>query len=231
MSTPGSRVTAARRPTRLASALAVGAALVGAWRLGASPLALGVAAVGIAAFAAGTGLVRGGRRLPGAFVSVAGIGACAAAVALAAAAVDQLSGHLRLLPAVLGVLVLGVALAPVGGTGSRELVRAGTGLVYLSTLVSAVFQTVALGGLLLAGAAAIVAWDAGEHAVSVGDHLGRRAGTTEVEVVHVAGSVGVAVLAIAAARVAGGVGLSGLSLASLALVLVAVLLLLVALHE
>ncbi|WP_433630469.1 DUF7519 family protein [Halomicrococcus sp. NG-SE-24] len=144
---------------------------------------------------------------------------------------NQLSDHLRLLPAILGVLILGAALAPVRGTSSRELVRAGSGLVYFSTLVSAIFQAVTLEGLLLAGAAAIVAWDAGEHAVSVGNHLGRQSGTTEVEVVHVAGSVGVAVLAIAAARVAVGVGISGLSHTALVLVLVAALLFLITLHE
>jgi len=94
-----------------------------------------------------------------------------------------------------------------------------------------VFQAIALGGLLVVGAAAVVAWDAGEHAVAVGEHLGQRAGTAEVETVHVAGSVVVTALAVAAARVAGDVGLSGLSVASLSLVIAAVVRLLVALHE
>lgn len=224
-------VPPSRRPTRLASVLALVAALVGAWYLGAWPFALGTAAVGVALLAVGARLYRANRRLPGALVALLGVVVGVGALSLEALAVSQSSGYLRLLPAVTGVLVLGAGLVPVHGTGSRGLVKVGTGLLYLAMLVSGVFQSVALGALLLAGTASVVAWDAGEHAISVGEHLGRRSGTSEVEVVHVAGTVGLGVVAMTTARLSGGAGLSGLSLPSLALVLVAVLFFSLALHE
>ena len=224
-------VSPARQPTRLASALALLAAIAGAWRLGASPLALGVAAVSVGVLAVGARLYRDDHRLPGALVALAGVLVAVGALGLTALAVSQSSGYLRLVPAVTGVLVLGAALVPFHGTGSRGLVTAGSGLLFLAVLVSGVFQSVALGPLLVAGTASVVAWDAGEHAVSVGEHLGRRSGTGEVEVAHVAGTVAVGVVGVTAAQLSGGVGLSGLSLASLALVLVAVLFFALALHE
>lgn len=88
------------------------------------------------------------------------------------------------------------------------------------------FNAVPLNALLLAGTATVVAWDAGEHAINVGEHLGRGGDTRETELAHIVGLLGVEV-----ARFSGGVGPSGLSLGSLVLLLVAVVLFAVALHD
>ncbi len=117
------------------------------------------------------------------------------------------------------------------GTGSRALVKADTGLVFVAVLASGIFNAVSLGALLLAGVATVVAWDASEHAINVGEHLGRGGDTRETEVVHVVGTGLVGLLAVKAAKFSGGVGPSGLSLGSLVLLLVAVVLLAVALHD
>ncbi|WP_254663075.1 hypothetical protein [Haladaptatus sp. W1] len=107
----------------------------------------------------------------------------------------------------------------------------GTALVFIGVLASGIFNAVTLGTLLLAGAATVVAWDAGEHAINVGEHLGRGQDTHEIELVHVAGTGVVALVAVEAATFSGGVGPSSLSLASLVLLLVAIVLLAVALHD
>jgi hypothetical protein len=124
-----------------------------------------------------------------------------------------------------------LALVPARGTGSRSLVKVGTALIFVGVLASGIFNAVTLGTLLLAGAATVVAWDAGEHAINVGEHLGRGRDTREIEVVHVVGTGLVAFVAVEAAKFSGGVGPSDLSLASLVLLLVAIVLLAVALHD
>ncbi|MGA9402427.1 hypothetical protein [Haladaptatus sp.] len=58
MSTATGTTTATQRPTRVASALAVGIALLAMWELGASSLALVLELAGIAALAGGVGLWR-----------------------------------------------------------------------------------------------------------------------------------------------------------------------------
>ncbi|WP_458187828.1 DUF7519 family protein [Haladaptatus sp. NG-WS-4] len=224
-----STVTPSERPTRLASALAVAVALVAMSKLGASSLTLGLEAVGVAALAGGFGLWRREWRLTVGLVSLVGVAGVGGAFGVVVSNVAGLSGLIRYVPGLLGVLVL--ALVPVRGTGSRSLVKAGTALVFLAVLASGIFNAAPLGALLLAGAATVVAWDAGEHAINLGEHLGRGADARENELVHVVGTGLVAVVAVEVPKFSGGVGLDGLSLGSLALLLVAVVLLAVALHD
>lgn len=226
-----STATAAQRPTRLAGALAVGVALAAMWKLDTSSLSLALELVGVTALAIGVALWRRDLRVPGALIGLVGVGGVGGALGVVVARVDALSGLIRLLPGLVGVLVLALALVPVRGTGSRSLVKAGTGLVFVAVLASGVFNAAPVGALLLAGAATVVAWDAGEHAINVGEHLGRHAETRETEVVHVVGTGLVAVVAVEAAKFSGGVGPEKLSLGSLVLLLVAVVLLAVALHD
>ena len=231
MSTATGTRTATRRPTRVASALAVGVALLAMWKLGASSLALVLELVGIAAFAGGFGLWRREWLISGALVGFAGIAGVVGSLAVAFSGIARLSGFIRLIPGLLGVFVLALALVPVRGSGSRTLVKVGTALVFVGVLASGIFNAVTLGTLLVAGAATVVAWDAGEHAINVGEHLGRGRDTRETELVHVVGTGVVAFVAVEAAKFSAGVGPSSLSLASLALLLVAIVLLAVALHD
>lgn len=226
-----STATATQRPTRLASALAVGVALAAMWKLGVSSLPLGLELVGVVALAVGFGLWRREWLVAGAMVGFVGVAGFAGAIAVVVSDIERLSGLIRFVPGLVGVLVLALALVPVRGAGSRSLVKIGTALVFVAVLASGIFNAVSLGALLLAGAATVVAWDAGEHAINVGEHLGRSADTREVEVVHVAGTGLVAFVAVEVAKFSGGVGPDSLSLGSLVLLLVAVVLLAVALHD
>jgi len=187
--------------------------------------------LGVAAFAAGFGLWRREWFVSGSVVGFVGIAGVAGALGVAVSATAGLSGYIRLIPGFLGVIILALALVPARGNGSRSLVKAGTALVFVGVLASGIFNAVTLGTLLAAGAATVVAWDAAEHAVNVGEHLGRGRDTREIEVVHVVGTGVVAFTAVEVAKFSGGVGPSGLSLASLVLLLVAILLLAVALHD
>ena len=220
--------TATQRPTRVASGLAVCIALFVLWKLGASPLALALELLGVAAFAVGFGLWRREWLVSGSVVGFVGVAGVAGALGVAVSTIAGLSGYIRLIPGFLGVIVLALALVPARGTGSRSLVKVGTALVFVGVLASGIFNAVTLGTLLAAGAATVVAWDAGEHAINVGEHLGRGRDTREIEVV---GTGVVAFVAVEAAKFSGGVGPSDLSLASLVLLLVAVVLLAVALHD
>jgi len=92
------------------------------------------------------------------------------------------------LPAMLGVAVLAAALVPVRGTGSRSLVKLGVGFVFCSVLLAGFFQSVNPDHLLGATAASVVAWNAGEQAIGLGEQLGRSATTWRLELVHVGGN-------------------------------------------
>ena len=231
MSTTTEATTATQRPTRVASALAVGIALLAMWKLGASSFALVFELVGVTALAGGVGLWRRDWLISGALTGFVGVAGVVGALAIAFSGIARLSGFIRLIPGLFGVFVLALALVPVRGAGSRTLVKVGSALVFVGVLASGIFNAVTLGTLLVAGAATVVAWDAGEHAINVGEHLGRGRDTREIELVHVAGTGVAAFVAVEAAKFSGGVGPSGLSLASLVLLLVAVVLLAVALHD
>lgn len=62
--------------------------------------------------------------------------------------------------------------------------------------------------LVVSTAAAVLAWDVGDNALAVGEHLGRRARTERLELAHAAGTLAVAVVGSAFAygvfRLAGG---------------------------
>ena len=121
----------------------------------------------------------------------------------------------------LSLLVGVVAVGATFAGGSAALV----GLVGLATLalglrrgdtrVLTLGAAVVFGGVLLAGifgappeptllaaAATVVAWDAGEHAIGLGAQVGRHAETGRAEMVHAAGSALVASTAAAAAFLA-----------------------------
>ncbi|SFR92549.1 hypothetical protein SAMN05216559_1096 [Halomicrobium zhouii] len=80
---------------------------------------------------------------------------------------------------------LGVALVAGGVlTGRHAPVTAGSAGLIVGVLAAAVANTPPL--FVLGGAvAAVVAWDAGGTAIDLGNQLGRGAGTTRLELVHV----------------------------------------------
>jgi hypothetical protein len=92
-----------------------------------------------------------------------------------------------------------VMLAPAGAVvvtgglwrGDRRLVTAGCGALLCAALVTGLSGG-APARTVLAVAATMVAWDIGEHAVTLGDQLGRRANTWRLELLHAAVAVAVA---------------------------------------
>lgn len=221
-----------RRPTRPSAALAALAAAAGTLLVGDSAaVPLAVVLVGVVTIAVGDELRERGRRTWA--VSTFGVGLAVAVAGLAAvvALADEFPDVLRTLPGLLGVLALGVGLAPVRGRGSRGLVKFGAGLVLVGVLFAGLLRSVGTGTLVAGAVAAVVGWDLGEHAINVGEQLGRTASTWRGEAVHALGAVAVGGAAVAAGRFGDGVGSPGLSLPALALLVLAVILFSVALHE
>jgi len=76
--------------------------------------------------------------------------------------------------------------------------------------------------------AMILAWDTGEQAISLGEHVGRYADTTEVELIHFVGSAATGVAAIVIAAATYRIGVSEIPPLGLGLLLGAVLVLAIA---
>jgi hypothetical protein len=104
--------------------------------------------------------------------------------------------------------VLGLALVAVGVVrGSRTALTAGAGFLCLGALLGATTDVAAVFPLA-AAALAVVAWDVGENATSLGEQVGRAARTTHAELAHAVVSaavgLGTAVAAFLVYLVAGG---------------------------
>lgn len=141
-----------------------------------------------------------------------------------------------MLLAVLAVLVppaatVAVLLVAVGG---RFVPEQGAGAAIAAALLFGQALAAAAGGsvvgALLGPAAAFVVWDAGEHAASLGSHVGRAGGSRRAELVHVGAglgvgalAVGIGVLAVPVAALVAGLASPAYAGAALVLVLVALL--------
>lgn len=225
-------VAVGRRPTRLSAAL--GALTLAAGTLlvaGPGEGAVGLVLVGLVAMAVGDELRSRDRRAESVAALAAGSAVGLLGVAGGAVLADTFPATLRALPGLLGVLLFGAGAVPVRGEGSRTLVKLGAGFVLIGVLVAGVFDAVPAGTLVAGATAAVVGWDLGENAVNVGEQLGRAASTWRTEGVHAAGAVTVGIAAVLTGDLVDGIGSSGLSLPALALLLVAVVLFSIALHE
>jgi hypothetical protein len=89
-----------------------------------------------------------------------------------------------------GLLALGVGLL----TGGRRTLGAGGTLLVGGVLFAGV-QGAGPETLLFGLLTAVLAWDVGEHAIGVGEQLGREADTRRVELVHAGASTFVGVVA------------------------------------
>lgn len=224
--------TMTARPSIAASLLAIGAGTSVAVLLGVEPVpVLLVAIAGIGLVAGGLALRRRDYAIAGSAVAILGAAACVAAVGLAATSAGDTSELLWTVPGVTGVVLLGLAVAPVRGSGSRWLVKTGAGAVFLSVVLAGLFRVAPLGTLLLAMVATVVSWDAGEHAIDVGRQLGRNASTWRLDVSHVGATAAVGVVGVLAGHAIAGMQAGELSLAAFALLGLALLALTLALHR
>ena len=157
-------------------------------------------------------------------VAVAGVGYPTVTLASAPALVDVLPGFV-------GVLLVGLALVPLRGHGSRWLLRLGVGLAFVSVLASAVVQETTAAEQLFAGTICVVAWDIGENAISIGKQLGRHARTWSIELSHFTGTAVVAFVAVRVSNYAAGFQTPDQSLTTLVVLVGGVLLLTAGLHD
>ena len=228
------------RPAPAGAVLAVAAAVVGVAVVAnteAQLLAIGTEVVAVAALGAGAELRERGRRgglaaPAGWLLLLVGVGAAVAALALAVVEPDRLSRQLELVPGLIGVTLLALGVRPASDRRirSRYLVGAGAAFVVIAAFTSGVIYGAGRTSLLVATALAVLAWDAGEQAVSLGEQVGRRAETAAVTLVHVGAS---AVVGVAAVALAGGiyaVNVTGASLFALVLLLGAAIVLSAALY-
>jgi len=227
-------VVVAKRPTALSSALAVlavagTAALVGTER--SVRLGLGVELVGLLVVWLGFAGLRRDHRALGAATTVLGAGVVLAGLAIPVVGLSDPTALVDAVPGLLGVAVVGTALAPLYGSGSRWVLRGGVGLAFVAVLASAVVQETAVGGGILAATCCVVGWDLGENAITLGRQLGRSARTYGTELTHAAGTAAVGVVGVELLRVVADVRPPGASLETLVVLVLATLLLVVALYE
>lgn len=215
------------RPTAISSAVAILAALAATAVIADRPAQLGALAVetvGLAVVLAAARRDESWAAVP----EVAGWLAVAAALALGATRPERVSFQLELLPGMVGAgLVAAGLVAPRAWT--RRLLAAGAACVVLGVLASGFVYGAGSVHLLAATALGVLAWDAGDHATSLGRHVGRDGVTARAEGAHLLASAVVGALAVGAALVAAALPLSGVPVAAVLLLLVAVLVLAVAL--
>lgn len=228
-----SAVTVTKRPARLSSAVGVAAAAVAvalAVGVAAAQLPLAVELAGLAVAALGASVAARGYRTAGVAVGVAGSALALASVPVAVATTGETSVRLALVPGLVGLFALTLAVLPVRGSGSRWLVKLGSGLVFVCVLAATLFR-LSPSNVLLAGAVlSVLAWDAGDNAIGIGEQLGTRAATRRPELVHLCGTAAVGVVGVGATFAVDGVAVAGFSLESFVLLLGAVVLLTLALH-
>lgn len=107
----------------------------------------------------------------------------------------------------------------------RSWVTFGAAGLFLSVLISGLFGTPSE-MLLISAAATVLAWDLGQHAISIGDQLGRHSDTWRNEALHGSATAIVAMLSAASGYVVysaagGGRPVAAVVLLSIAIVLLA----------
>lgn len=224
--------TMTARPSIVASVLAVGAAAATVVTIGVGFVpVVAIELAGVLAVAGGLAHYRRGGTATGMGIAVAGGSAVAVAIGLAVAGTSGVSELLWVVPGVVGVALVGLAVAPLRGSGTRWLVKAGTGGLLLSVGLVGLFRAPPLGTLLLAMAGTVLAWDAGEHAIDVGRQLGRTTSTWRLDAAHVGATAAVGVVSVMTGHAVAGIRAGKLSLSAYALLFLALLGLTLALHR
>lgn len=107
---------------------------------------------------------------------------------------------------IVGVLLVGMG---IGKTYSRRWVSVGVAMILVGALISGAYGFVPAELILVGVGATLIAWDVGQHGLSVGEHLGRQTQTVRLETVHAASTtlfVGCASIFTYAVYLAGGTG-------------------------
>lgn len=193
--------------------------------------ALLVTLAGLVVLWSGVQLARRDHRILGVAILLVGCAVTLGGLALGVTAGRTFSERVELLPGQVGLVVLASGLAPVRRGWERRFVTGGTALVLVSVLTSGVVYGAEQFALLAGTAATVVAWDLGEQAINLGEHVGRRARTWRVELVHGAAGGAVGVVAIATALGVRTMDVVSVSFAGLLILLGAVVVMAVALYH
>jgi hypothetical protein len=231
-STSTSSIT--RRPTAVSSLLAVVAALVAVGLLGtteAQRLALGVDAVGLVVLALGGAAWHRGHRVVGGVVALAGVGLSLASVGVVVMQGQTVSERVELLPGLLGPLFVACGVLPVWPRFARAFVSLGAAFVVLTIGLSGLVHGAEMLPLLGSFTATVIAWDAGEQAINLGEQLGVDARTWPVEVSHSGATALYGGVAVAAAVGFHDLDVTGVPLVGLFALFGAAVLLLVGLYN
>lgn len=193
--------------------------------------ALGAELAGLAL--CGVGYAAWQRRDPalGAAVGLAGVALLAAGFFLAVTGPETATERVELLPGLVGLAILGAALLPIREGRERTLVTVGTALLFVGVVASGVFRGSPLLALLAASVATVVAWDAGEQAVSLGRQVGRQAATARAVAAHSGGTVLAGAVVVLAALGVYRLDVTGLSLTALVALLAAAFVLILSLRN
>lgn len=230
------------RPSGTASGLALTAALLAVLVVANDTpqlLAISTEVLAVAALWTGAGLSERGSndatdyRVVAWLLLATGVAAAVGAVVVAATEPFLMRRRLELLPGLLGVTVLALGLLPVRDWTSRRryLCGAGVGLLVIAVFTSGVVLDAGGLSLLAATALAVIAWDASEQAINLGEQVGRRGETRVVGLVHVGASALVGAVAVLLAVVIQAVNVTGVPLLGLVLLLGAAIILVVALYS
>lgn len=225
-------VAVRHQPGRVAGGAAVVFALVAVALVGGPAIytALAVQAAGVGLLGVGRGLAWRDRRAVGTVFLFGGSTVVLASWAMAAGALGVLPLVLAILPGVVGAGVLAAGVVPAYGDPSRGLVKVGAAGVFVTAVGGALLRLVPFGTTFLVVVGSVLAWDAAEHAINVGEQLGVRAATYRPEGVHVAGSALVGGGSLLGVQVLRSTVSGSASLSALVMAVVSVLLLTAALH-
>lgn len=206
------------RPLAVSAGLSVFAALLAIVFIANSPgqlIALLIAVVGVGILALGLEAWHRGYRLVAILPLLVGVAGVLVGLGWVIVGTRGNTPKLELLPGILGLAVLVVGLAAAPRRFERVLMNAGTALLLLGVFLSGLVAGASPVALLAATGATIVAWDCGEQAINLGEHVGRQARSWPVEVAHGGGAALVAGVGVVVTSVVFGAGISGLPLVGL----------------
>lgn len=231
MSHTRSKIT--KHPSYAGSGIALVAALCVTGLITSSPLQLtvvGIEALGIFMLLC-SGLVRQrGRRITGLLLLITGSIIVCLSLGLSVVFPMGLIERGALIGGVFSPVLVLLGLYPLRVEWSRNLTGLGTALLSSSVVISEWVTQMGQVQLLLAVLLTVLAWDAAEQAITLGNDVGRGARTVAVSITHTTGSLAVGLLALTVAIGLYGRTPSSIPIAALVLLFGAVLLLLLALY-
>ncbi len=126
----------------------------------------------------------------------------------------------------LGIIIFTLGLV----SSSRKILSIGTVFLFIGIIAGGIFQT-STEQLLVGMTAVVLSWDTGEHAINVGEQLGRNAKTQRAELSHFANSTLVGIIAVLTGYIIFKIASGGQPVAALILLLFAAIVLLSVLKE